>query len=324
MLRGVTTPRVRGPICFIGDVHGCTDKLKRLWDKLPGVVGGMEAFEKLNIVFLGDYCDKGPDTRGTLDFVSSLEQNFPEQNHFFLAGNHDFAFSCFLGLLGQHSQLDLSPTWRQKYASRVKGEKLYDGPGYEKMHLQGLRYATSSRSIFNSESTFESYGVPYGDRVALLEAIPEEHKKFFNNLQWILEMKSNVGDIIAVHAGLENDSDKIATQIESLRNRESHYLMKPFIEPLCGRANVERMPQQLMAPVLKKRGVLPPPLFLISGHHGFIRIDGRRIILDSCAGRADKDMSALVLKREGNSKSHHALSNEQGLAIQVFSSRLSF
>mmetsp|Transcript_31641 Transcript_31641/g.50527 ORF Transcript_31641/g.50527 Transcript_31641/m.50527 type:complete len:82 (+) Transcript_31641:3092-3337(+) len=81
------------------------------------------------------------------------------------------------------------------------------------------------------------------------------------------------------------------------------------------------MPNALMAPIFKKRGVLPPPLFLVSGHHGYTRLNGRRIILDNASSRVDKEVSCLVLKREGADGSFHALSNEQGLSMEIITSR---
>mmetsp|Transcript_31641 Transcript_31641/g.50524 ORF Transcript_31641/g.50524 Transcript_31641/m.50524 type:complete len:277 (+) Transcript_31641:2277-3107(+) len=211
LLKSSRFSRIRGPLCFVGDIHGNLDRLKNVWGKLPAAFGSDKAFEKGTVVFLGDYCDKGPDTKGVIDFLVGLKEQLPLQNHYFLSGNHDFALSSFLGILPEHgrdlvtelglNKGDYSDTWKKGYESRVEGEELYDGPGYEKMHLQGRRYAAGPESIFESEETFRSYGVPYADREALLKAMPTSHALFFSNLNWLIELRSNVGDVVAVHAG---------------------------------------------------------------------------------------------------------------------------
>lgn len=80
-MAGVTT------IC-IGDIHGYLDKLKRLWGNLELRLG-TEVFCRSSVIFLGDYNDRGPDTRGVIEFLSSLPSAYPDQKHVFLCGNHD-------------------------------------------------------------------------------------------------------------------------------------------------------------------------------------------------------------------------------------------
>jgi len=64
----------------IGDIHGHTTALSALLSVLP-----LEPSDRL--VFLGDYVDKGPDVRGTLDLLCDLAASRP--NTVFLRGNHD-------------------------------------------------------------------------------------------------------------------------------------------------------------------------------------------------------------------------------------------
>lgn len=354
VVRGWRFSRADGPICVIGDVHGHRDKLLRLWGKLPGAVGGAHAFDSLQVVFLGDYCDKGPDSKGVLETLVGLRREHPGQKHYFLCGNHDFALSAFLGCLPEphdvreslrsdgallrnesiHPSLeglasfappkqgDYSGTWRKQYESKFPGnEQLYTGPGSERMHLQGVRYAARAGSVFDSAPTFASYGVAYGDREGLLRAMPPAHLEFLCNLRWIVKLRGNIGDVLCVHAGLEDESlAALDKTVNALRLRDPALLHRPFIEPLCGRANVERLPTALLAPILQKRGYLPPPLFLISGHHGFVRLNGKRIILDQCAGHADRDLAGLVLERDGAGGSHTQLSNDNGLSIKILTS----
>jgi serine/threonine protein phosphatase 1 len=68
----------------IGDVHGCLDKLIGLMalcyadaDKRPA-----------KFIFLGDYIDRGPHSRGVVEFLMSLQQDRPD-DVICLMGNHE-------------------------------------------------------------------------------------------------------------------------------------------------------------------------------------------------------------------------------------------
>lgn len=50
----------------IGDIHGCSKTLKALVEERLELVAGDSIF------FLGDYIDRGPDSRGVIDFISQL------------------------------------------------------------------------------------------------------------------------------------------------------------------------------------------------------------------------------------------------------------
>ncbi len=67
-------------ILAIGDIHGQRVKLQDLLDQLP-------LDEAEQIVFVGDYIDRGPDTPGVLDDLISLREDHP--NTTFLRGNHE-------------------------------------------------------------------------------------------------------------------------------------------------------------------------------------------------------------------------------------------
>ncbi|MBW3560466.1 MAG: serine/threonine protein phosphatase [Proteobacteria bacterium] len=54
-----------GPIYAVGDVHGRLDLLELAWDAIGADAGG----EPHSVVFLGDYVDRGPDSRGVVEFV---------------------------------------------------------------------------------------------------------------------------------------------------------------------------------------------------------------------------------------------------------------
>jgi serine/threonine protein phosphatase 1 len=65
----------------IGDIHGCADELRCLIDQLP-LRGGDQ------LVFLGDYIDRGPASMEVVSFLLSLRQKFDRVDFIFLKGNH--------------------------------------------------------------------------------------------------------------------------------------------------------------------------------------------------------------------------------------------
>ncbi|MBF0477729.1 MAG: serine/threonine protein phosphatase [Deltaproteobacteria bacterium] len=77
-----------GKIFAIGDIHGCLGMLTSLFNKLP-----IDQKDDL-IVFLGDYIDRGTDSKGVIDFILRLrEAGF---RMVCLAGNHEVMFKNYL------------------------------------------------------------------------------------------------------------------------------------------------------------------------------------------------------------------------------------
>jgi serine/threonine protein phosphatase 1 len=73
--------------CVIGDIHGCQSALSKL---LPNVLHKAET-----LVFLGDYVDRGPQSKEVVETILSLQQ---QKSHRIipLMGNHDFLFNQYL------------------------------------------------------------------------------------------------------------------------------------------------------------------------------------------------------------------------------------
>lgn len=84
----------------IGDIHGCSEEFRRLIDGLPLTPGD-------RVVFLGDYIDRGPDSRGVVSYLLSLEQDYKEIDFVFLKGNHEDMLLSYLGLSGRHGDMFL-------------------------------------------------------------------------------------------------------------------------------------------------------------------------------------------------------------------------
>jgi serine/threonine protein phosphatase 1 len=73
----------------VGDIHGCYKQLTYLLEHVKHWMLGRE----YRYVFLGDYCDRGPDTRKVLDYLMYLsttnQDRAPDAQHVFLRGNHE-------------------------------------------------------------------------------------------------------------------------------------------------------------------------------------------------------------------------------------------
>lgn len=71
----------QGNIFAIGDVHGCAKQLATLLQRLP------YDREQDTLVFLGDYINRGPDSKGVLDILVELKNECSKVC--FLKGNHE-------------------------------------------------------------------------------------------------------------------------------------------------------------------------------------------------------------------------------------------
>ena len=92
-----------GPLILIGDLHGSLDRLQDLLPRLEASVVrklGAPCWAHATLVFMGDYVDKGAQSRPLLDRLLALRAALlPGQQCVFLMGNHDFSLMAFLGLI---------------------------------------------------------------------------------------------------------------------------------------------------------------------------------------------------------------------------------
>jgi len=151
----------------IGDIHG---QLAAMTQAIEWIEkdGGPEA----SIVFLGDYTDRGPDSRGVLDFL--IQGRDAGRNWTFLKGNHDRMFEWFLQTPSRadpHLFTDLS--WLHE---RLGGQ-----------------------------DTLRSYGLDFSARRRLsavhdeaLRAVPKAHLDFLEGCPLTFETE----DLFFCHAGI--------------------------------------------------------------------------------------------------------------------------
>ena len=78
---------------FIGDIHGHADKLEALFQKLGyAKTNGYYAHPNRKVLFVGDYIDRGPKIRETLETVQQMVVN---NSAIALMGNHEYNALCF-------------------------------------------------------------------------------------------------------------------------------------------------------------------------------------------------------------------------------------
>ena len=111
----------------IGDIHGCVAALRTLLDEIG-------PSEQDKIVTLGDYVDRGPDSRGVIERLLMLEEEcllVP------LIGNHEVMMLDALDQGGERLEWWLQCGGRQTVASY--GKSLRDVPKMHQEFLRGLR-----------------------------------------------------------------------------------------------------------------------------------------------------------------------------------------
>ena len=83
----------------IGDIHGCSDALSQLLAKIKPLA------KDDTVIFIGDYIDRGPDSKGVIDIVLQLRK---EHNRVItLMGNHEFMLLGAIKGYGQNEFLSM-------------------------------------------------------------------------------------------------------------------------------------------------------------------------------------------------------------------------
>jgi serine/threonine protein phosphatase 1 len=151
-------------IYAIGDIHGCTHLLKRQLEEIEADEQRHPCARSI-VVFLGDYIDRGPDSRGTIDLLLACGQM---REAVFLKGNHETLIGRFLD--APQSLND----WRSL-------------GGFETLVSYGLRPSLSRCSSNDERLSAE-----------LRAALPALHLAFFNSLS----LSFSCGDFFFAHAGV--------------------------------------------------------------------------------------------------------------------------
>lgn len=162
-------PLFSGKIFAVGDIHGCLAKLENLMKRLP--------FNPENdlIVFLGDYINRGPETRKVMDFLLGIEK--ASDHAVFLLGNHE------------HSLLEYS--------------KKPDPDDLRTLRLMGI------------ENTLECYGEKDARSLRDLLFMPENHRRFIRNLKPFFRTGDYVFVHAGIAPGLELENTRLDALLNS-------------------------------------------------------------------------------------------------------------
>jgi serine/threonine protein phosphatase 1 len=126
-------------IYAIGDIHGCLERLKALLSKID------DDPARDQLVFLGDYIDRGPSSFEVVDYLIQLEKE--RSGVVFLKGNHEEMFGQYLS--GADRTLFLMNGGQATVESYMKHRSGRDGelvPPAHRRFLDSLRlyYQTDS------------------------------------------------------------------------------------------------------------------------------------------------------------------------------------
>ena len=154
----------------IGDIHGFADILADMHKMIDEDIAARPVAEA-QIVYVGDYIDRGPDSKGVIDLLVGRELDAPLFRHVYLMGNHENAMIEFM-----------------------KDPK---GPRQDWLLWGGIE-------------AIESYGItvdrsrPLSSEAELLaaqlrDALPVTHQEFLKNLK----LSHKLGDYLFVHAGIQ-------------------------------------------------------------------------------------------------------------------------
>ena len=279
-------PRViDGPLAVVGDLHGAAGLLERLLARLRQTPGFADRW----LVFVGDFLDRGPDSRRCLDMVLDLAQTHGKVAA--VMGNHDLAAIGATGLVPTPP----ASHWDQRYVADYESWPTFASYGVEMSEAEFDRLANAVRSVkpyYDPNDDSFSGGVVPADLVGLRddvfgrldvlmadlrERMPEPHKAFLTGLPWCVEHPQ----YLVVHAGLT--ADPFVDQLEVLRRRDFTLGRPPWLH--------ER----------KLAWAEPPvdcPLTVVSGHVVVPEIQfrqgGKRILCDTFGGRG-RVLSAVLL-----------------------------
>ena len=162
-------PTTGGRLVYaVGDIHGHLDALEPLLGELRDDLARSRPAERPLLVFLGDYVDRGPDSRGVIDAILALEAD-GDFEVVALKGNHEDALLRFLCDPG------FGPNWLANW-------------GETTLWSYGVKPAALG------EEAVETSRV----QAELAAALPPAHRDFLARLP----MSVGVGDYLFVHAGV--------------------------------------------------------------------------------------------------------------------------
>ena len=151
----------------IGDIHGRLDLLQQLLDLITDDANGLDNYIRKSIVYLGDYIDRGFQSREVIDFL--LDRPLEGFDSHYLKGNHEDQLLDFMD-------------------DPRAGESWMRYGGDATLYSYGIQLPEGR----SSEEKLELIQSKFKD------AFPARHLKFISNLK----LACNFGDYMFVHAGV--------------------------------------------------------------------------------------------------------------------------
>ena len=153
----------------IGDVHGCIDQLEQAHEIISGDLAERPVGDH-RIIHLGDYVDRGPDSKAVIERLADLTADDPRV--VCLLGNHDALMRDFIT-----APLENGHIW------------LNDGGGGRKT-LED--YGIDTRGWRNSNRVIRDLSQRFG------EVLPVHHRQFLDDRPTSIQF----GDFFFCHAGI--------------------------------------------------------------------------------------------------------------------------
>ena len=177
-------------IYAIGDIHGRSDLLALLLDKIAADAAHSKGAKRRTLVFLGDYIDRGHDSARVVDMLlGELPRGFDAH---FLKGNHEAIMLDFL-----------------------------EDPTYLGQWLANGADATFRSYGMDLEELIRKGATPEAWRRAFLASLPEAHRDFFETL----ELAVAFGDYLFVHAGV-----RPGVPLEAQDPHDMVWIRAPFLQ----------------------------------------------------------------------------------------------
>ena len=196
-----TTQAPEGQCLYaIGDIHGRCDLLGRLIDQIEEDAGNLPEGTSCVLVFLGDYIDRGLQSRDVIEFLQSDRMKAFER--VFLMGNHEEALLRFL------NDVSFGKQW-VRYG------------GAETLYSYGLQ-PPNTRAALDSHEAMQAAARAW-DKVwtDFRQRLPDSHLKFFQSLRHYYM----AGDYLFVHAGL-----RPGASLEQQTVRDMLWIREEFLD----------------------------------------------------------------------------------------------
>lgn len=185
-------PHTGGRLVYaVGDVHGRLDVLGPLLRDIAEDALRSRPAETPLLVFLGDYVDRGPDSKGVVDLILQMQGYGRIETHV-LKGNHEEALLRFL------EDPPFGAVWLENGG----------GPTLISYGVEPPAARTDAEAWVRT-------------REAFARALPPAHEAFYESLELLI----TVGDYAFVHAGV-----RPGVAIEDQVERDLLWIRQEFLE----------------------------------------------------------------------------------------------